>query len=311
MKPSKFVHWGLEAEARAGYECQVVRTYERYSSIFLLEDICKIVVMTLRREQYILSVLGPRLEMWSRGLPSTFCEREKAYLHSHVHRYAEVLEEFGKRTGIERVLDIGALYGHIAIVLKGLGYDLQAIDIANPKTKYLEERFRMESIDFRTHDVCDGFPYSDDWFDAVLFCDVLEHLSEPISCLREIRRVLRRGGYLFLTTPNLSSLYNRIRLLFGKSCLAPTKPAPEGWLRSDVGFGHLHEYTSAEIFSILSACRFSKIQIRLVNSMAKTTSRYPRLAKFLYLSVSMVYPSFRDTILCTAEKPTESLTQDK
>ena len=47
------------------------------------------------------------------------------------------------------------------------------------------------------------FPYDDDSFDVVLFCEIIEHLTaDPIASLREIKRVLRPDGVLVLTTPN-------------------------------------------------------------------------------------------------------------
>ena len=43
---------------------------------------------------------------------------------------------------------------------------------------------------------------ADGGFDAVWFTEVLEHLVSPVAALRELRRVLRPGGHLFLSTPN-------------------------------------------------------------------------------------------------------------
>jgi SAM-dependent methyltransferase len=48
-------------------------------------------------------------------------------------------------------------------------------------------------------------PYPDARFDLVVAMDVIEHLPEPLPWLRELVRVTRPGGHLFLTTPNYAS----------------------------------------------------------------------------------------------------------
>ena len=60
-------------------------------------------------------------------------------------------------------------------------------------------------------------PHPDSSFDLVVSCETVEHVSEPSAAIRELSRVLRPGGRLFLTTPNyLSTLglyraYLRVR----------------------------------------------------------------------------------------------------
>lgn len=54
-------------------------------------------------------------------------------------------------------------------------------------------------------------------FDIILATDIIEHLSSPDNMLEGCYEHLKKGGILFLTTPNLASWYNRIFLLFGFS----------------------------------------------------------------------------------------------
>lgn len=56
-------------------------------------------------------------------------------------------------------------------------------------------------IGFRIHDVSRPLPYPDERFDSCFTGEVLEHLSDPLPTLREIHRVLKRGGLLIVTTP--------------------------------------------------------------------------------------------------------------
>ena len=52
----------------------------------------------------------------------------------------------------------------------------------------------------------DTFPYPDEYFSTVLCCELIEHLrTDPMHALAEINRVLKPGGRLLLTTPNIVS----------------------------------------------------------------------------------------------------------
>ncbi|MEM4004137.1 MAG: methyltransferase domain-containing protein [Desulfurococcaceae archaeon] len=62
-------------------------------------------------------------------------------------------------------------------------------------------------------------PFADNSFDMYTMLDVIEHLENPDHAIKEAYRVLKRGGFLILTTPNLASWYNRALLLLGKPVL--------------------------------------------------------------------------------------------
>jgi SAM-dependent methyltransferase len=49
-------------------------------------------------------------------------------------------------------------------------------------------------------------------FDTVISCETVEHLRDPVAALREVARVLRPGGRLFLTTPNYLGLFGAYRV---------------------------------------------------------------------------------------------------
>lgn len=96
----------------------------------------------------------------------------------------------------------------------------------------------------------DRFPYADASFEVVLFCEIIEHLqSDPLHVLKEIKRVLKPGGLIVLTTPNVARLDNRLRLLAGKNINDRySGHGPYG--------RHNREYTRAEITTLLSFCGF-------------------------------------------------------
>lgn len=86
---------------------------------------------------------------------------------------------------------------------------------------YLTDLIRKETGFTRVHDIsCSDLntaplDLEDGSVDVVLLCEVIEHLYDPDAVIRECRRILRKGGTLVLTTPNLSSWFNRILLVLG------------------------------------------------------------------------------------------------
>jgi SAM-dependent methyltransferase len=60
----------------------------------------------------------------------------------------------------------------------------------------------------------DPLPIEDGSLDAVLCCEVLEHMDvDPMYMLAEVNRVLKKDGYLFLTTPNATSTNSIYKIL--------------------------------------------------------------------------------------------------
>jgi SAM-dependent methyltransferase len=93
-------------------------------------------------------------------------------------------------------------------------------------------------------------PYADGSFDYMVFCEVLEHLtSNPMRALMELKRVLKPGGRLILTTPNAARLENVVAFIEGRNIYDQYSAyGPYG--------RHNREYTRTELHKLMSACGF-------------------------------------------------------
>lgn len=146
-----------------------------------------------------------------------------------------------------KCLEIGASpYFTTALLKEYTGLDLVLSNYSPTSAKSGENVARWTSprtgavVEHRMlHDLfnveTDPLPYPDDHFDVTLFCEVVEHLTnDPLAALMEIRRVLKQGGRLVLTTPNSTSARNLLKIITGKSvydryfCLRPLWPAQPG-----------------------------------------------------------------------------------
>ncbi len=95
-----------------------------------------------------------------------------------------------------------------------------------------------------------SFPFSDDQMDVVIFGEVLEHMTnDPMHAMREISRVLKPGGQLVLTTPNVARIENVMALLEGRNLYDPYSAyGPYG--------RHNREYTRHELHQLATYCGF-------------------------------------------------------
>ncbi|MFJ9536761.1 class I SAM-dependent methyltransferase [Streptomyces sp. NPDC101225] len=108
-----------------------------------------------------------------------------------------------------------------------------------------------------------GLPFRSGCADAVLFSEVVEHLVDPDSALDEIRRVLRPGGHLMLSTPNLAAWYNRALLLAGVQPVFSevSLRAVHGRPGREV-VGHLRLYTARALREFVTATGFEVVGLK-------------------------------------------------
>jgi len=104
------------------------------------------------------------------------------------------------------LLDVGSSYGAFLELARELGWAVTGVELAHKPAAYAAQE---RALDVFTGTLAEA-AYPDDTFDAVTLWDVIEHLDDPLSTLREIRRILRPGGMLMLFTINQRSLINRV-----------------------------------------------------------------------------------------------------
>lgn len=132
-----------------------------------------------------------------------------------------------------RVLDIGAESGHLAKALVELGFQAEACDC------FVEPEWKLrDSVPYRQCDLNRGLPYPNESFDYVVCLEVIEHLDDPFALCRELGRVLRPQGNLYISTLNILSLRSRVKFLLDGSFLYFDVP-PIEW-EQQKGRPHVH-----------------------------------------------------------------------
>jgi 2-polyprenyl-3-methyl-5-hydroxy-6-metoxy-1,4-benzoquinol methylase len=112
----------------------------------------------------------------------------------------------------KKVLDVGAASGFILRNLQNRNIKRYALDLSAKCVSYLNS----VGINAQENNISvDPFPFEDDFFDYVIFTEVIEHLPFPEHALSEINRVLKPGGKLLISTHNTFNFYMRMRYVAG------------------------------------------------------------------------------------------------
>ena len=191
-------------------------------------------------------------------------EESKQYAEIHLTRFEKTLAITPPGSADDRILEMGA-YLQITPALKTkLGYGEVRGCYYGPAGEVDHRSVTSSSGEIFTCDVDlfdaekDPFPYPDEYFSTVLCCELIEHLpSDPMHMMAEINRILKPGGHLVVTTPNIASLRALRAVLDGYHpgfFPAYIKPANPG---DEVEARHAREYTPKEIHHLLLDAGFA------------------------------------------------------
>lgn len=161
-------------------------------------------------------------------------------------RLQEIVGEFAPYRHTNRLLDLGCGAGNLLLAARQNGWEAQGLDVSPQAVKHVRELgfevFQGELPNARL---------PSEQFDVITAAELLEHLPDPRSELKEIARLLRPGGLLWTTTPHARGLSARLLRLKWR-CIAP----PE----------HLQLFSVNGLKSLLLDIGFRNIRVQTTGS---------------------------------------------
>jgi len=106
-----------------------------------------------------------------------------------------------------RFLDVGCGNGQFAAIMQRMGWDVYGIE-PDEQAAVIAKEFLNAPIHIGNLNTAE---YADGEFDLIRLAHVFEHLDDPLRALAKCYRLLKPGGRLIITTPNLASLGHRHR----------------------------------------------------------------------------------------------------
>ena len=146
----------------------------------------------------------------------------------------------------KRILDIGCLFGDVSAATasnNSKNYVI-AIDRYIDHVNIAAHRFKyLPNLAFCQGNVYD-LGFKDEYFDSILFLEVIEHLTHPVKALQEINRVLTMNGQLVISTYNAFYWKHLVKLLLGRYNLSMYQEDVE-WSR------HIFCWTLDTLYTLL------------------------------------------------------------
>jgi glycosyltransferase involved in cell wall biosynthesis/2-polyprenyl-3-methyl-5-hydroxy-6-metoxy-1,4-benzoquinol methylase len=198
------------------------------------------------------------------------------------------------------ILDIGNAPGHVAIGLHLMGMRIQGLNLdATWQSTYPSPEW-LKTFNVITSDIeKNKLPFEDNLFDAIYFTEVLEHIAitNPVDILSDFPRVLKPGGILVLSTPNICNISNIYALIKGKNIFWPNDLFYEGGLDR-----HNREYTPDEVHEVVLKAGFNKITMYGFNCQSNWRSEGAEFAENAIRKFGDKHPLIRNTIMVIASK---------
>lgn len=149
------------------------------------------------------------------------------------------------------VLDIGCGVGQEAIKCAKLarfvtGFDINSNNIETAKS--LAKENNLKNVKFFVHNAEIKLPFTNKAFDKILIFDVIEHLKNREELIKEVKRVLRKNGKIFLLTDNPQTSWKNFQKSAGIFYYADSD--------------HKYEYPKEEIIKLLKDNGFKIMSVK-------------------------------------------------
>jgi 2-polyprenyl-3-methyl-5-hydroxy-6-metoxy-1,4-benzoquinol methylase len=153
--------------------------------------------------------------------------------------------------GTRRVLDVGCAQGQVGAALKKAGRAREVVGLELSLQAAAEARQHLDDViegDIEAAQV----PYSEGYFDLLLYADVLEHLKNPWDLVARQRRLLRQGGRIVVSLPNIGHYSTLLMLL------------RQQWRYQELGimdYTHLRFFTRPGVLDLLRRAGYAEVRL--------------------------------------------------
>lgn len=185
-----------------------------------------------------------------------------------------------------RLIDIGAASGVFAKMASDAGFDAVACDYSEDALSYAEEHYNIATI----RSPAENIDTPDNSFDIITILHTVEHLPDPQGVLKELYRILRPGGMIFLETPNYLPHYlieTRFRFLLPVYKWLTKGKHGLPW----VPFDHYYHWMPKHLYRALKQAGFNEVSSQHILGYRSNTK-----PNFIFWCTYIAYDFFAEVV---------------
>ncbi|MBE9031261.1 class I SAM-dependent methyltransferase [filamentous cyanobacterium LEGE 11480] len=181
----------------------------------------------------------------------------------------------------QRVLEIGPGDANVLYNLRNSFEELYGVEISQGRATKANEALAANNVSNITviaGNIESGIDLPDNFFDVIIWADVVEHVVDLWATMAEVSRLLKPGGKLVTCTPNIASWRYRLTLLFGK--FPGTSARNEGFAVREGELydgGHLHYFTFSSLEKLYRKYNVKPVKRMGFGKLGKLHNLYPPL----------------------------------
>ncbi len=175
------------------------------------------------------------------------------------------VRHFNIRNGMY-IVDVGSGGGWFSRMLQSHHVNVLSVDLSFNNLKHIADENDSTGI----LSMANRLPFADETVDAVIASEVIEHLNNPGSAIKDFIRIVKPGGRVVITTPYKEDIKKHL-------CIHCNKLTPAN--------AHLHSFDEEKLTQLFSRGGANEIYYRRIGNKAFLVSRLSYMLRWLPLSV--------------------------
>jgi len=201
-----------------------------------------------------------------------FFGRKSWERYVYMNRLCTVIDFIKRNIEDSAIVDVGCAQGNFSLALAKIGYETYGVDLRSSfityaKLKMSEDEKKVFHVGWMVADAR-NLPLQSNSVGCVLLLEILEHTIMPEKMIEEACRVLKRGGYLIVSTPNQKRMRMSAKIISysdffkKKYVIKNIQTLPDSTAK---GSEHIFEFQMMELLKLLR-----KFNLKIVDIKWKT-----------------------------------------